>query len=396
MAEQPRERAAAPLPQDARVGRPRVLEKPITLSDLTEELLWPRLLRVVPLALRPERMGIAFFTLVIVGLLARIVAPLRGGSAVSPVLRELGWAAWARNVHDLLSAEFSLLFGIRWEDVAARPQVAAAVAVPAVVVLVIGLGAIARMAACEFSQSVVLPWPRGLGFALGRVWSLLGAVVGPLIVAGGLLLAVALAGGAFFNWSVSAVAGALLYPLALILCGLAVVLMIGYMLAHGLLIAAVAVEGTDAIDAAQRAYAYVVGRPLRLLAYLAVLYGVLVVAGVAFDIITMRTVELTARAAGWLAGPEADPALGLSHELATGDWAWAGRMISFWTAIPRLLVGAFVLSYGASASAVLYLVLRKLTDGQDTSEIWMPGMVGGTMAPVAVGESEPAGDGDDL
>jgi len=374
-----------------RADRVSALSKPITLSDLTDELLWPRLFRAVPLALRPERLGVAFFTLVILGLLGRIVAPQRAiPEPVLPAIGLLGQAVWARNVHDFVSAELRVLFGVTWSDVTARPWVTVGVAIPAIFVLVIGIGAIARMSACEFAQSVVVSWTRGLAFSITKCLSMVGAVIGPPLLAALLLGIVALAGGALFNWSVSAVLGALIYPVALVFGAMAVLLLLGYALGHTLLVPAVACEGTDAIDAAQRAYAYVVGRPLRLVAYLLILFGVLVVAATVLDVVASRTIELTARAGAALAGPAAKQALGLADGTPEGAWSWVGRIVSFWSAFPRMIVGAFVLSYGASASSVLYLLLRKLNDGQDPSEVWMPGMVGGTLAPV---ESEVRGDG---
>ncbi len=366
----------------ARPNRASALAKPITLSDLTEELLWPHLFRAVPLALRPERLGIAFFTLVVVGLLGRIVAnPGREPARATSTLHELIAAVQAHSVRGIVSVETSLLLGVTWDQIVERPWVSAAAILPALLVLLIGAGAISRMAACEFSQSVMVPWTRGLAFSLSRLGSLAGAVLGPLAVASLLLGIVALAGGALFNWSVSAVLAALLYPVALVLGALAVLLSLGFALGHSLLVPAVTCEATDAIDAAQRSYAYVVGRPLRLISYQLILYAVLVIAVTVLEIVAFRTIDTTARAAAALAGPPASQALGLADGTPRDTWAWVARILSFWIVIPKMLVGAFVVSYGASASTVLYLIMRKLNDGQDVSEIWMPGMVGGTLSP---------------
>jgi len=370
------------------------LAKPITLSDLTEELLWPQLFRALPLALRPERLGIAFFTLVILSLLGRIIAP----SATTPAMATgalfdfVNGVKW-HSVQACVSAETMLLLGVTWSQIAAKPWVSAGVGVPAILVLLIGAGAISRMAACEFGQSVVVPWTRGLAFSISRWASLVGAVAGPLLVVGFLLGVVALGGGALFNWSISAILGALLYPIALILGALAVLLLLGFALGHPLIVPAVACEGTDAIDAAQRSYAYVVGRPLRLVLYLAILLALLVVSASVLEVIVFRTIEVTRGAAASLAGVSASQALDATQEGAEGVWGWVGRIVSFWTLIPRLLVGAFILSYGACGSTILYLLMRKLNDGQDTGEIWMPGLVGGSMAPVeAAGVASGAAD----
>ncbi len=367
----------------ARGERASALAKPITLSDLTEELLWPHLFRAVPLALRPERLGLAFFTLVVLGMLGRIVAPAPGSPVrLTQVMHNFAQSVQAHSVEGCVSAYTTVFLGISWDQIEARPWVSAAVAVPAVLVLILGVGAISRMAACEFAQSVMVPWTRGLAFSISKLASMAGAVVGPLLVAALMLVIVALGGGALFNWSGSAVIGALLYPIALVLGAVAVLLMLGFALGNPMLVPAVTCEGTDAIDAAQRAYAYVVGRPLRLLVYMAILFAVLIVGVTLLEILVFRTIEVTRAAAASLAGESAARALSGPGDEVPGAWGWAERIVTFWTMIPRMLVGAFILSYGACASTILYLLMRKLNDGQDTSEVWMPGMVGGTLAPI--------------
>ncbi len=48
-------------------GQPR-MSRPIALADLTEDLLWPKLLRVPAIALRPASITIGFFGLLIASL----------------------------------------------------------------------------------------------------------------------------------------------------------------------------------------------------------------------------------------------------------------------------------------------------------------------------------------
>lgn len=375
------------------------LSKPITLGDLTEDLLWPHLFRAVPLALRPDRLGLAFFMLLIVRLLARLMAPASEGPAsveslVTSTSRAFGMADWRAAA----TGGVAWLLGVPWGAVTEHPWRGVAVGLPVVLVLVLGLGAISRMAACEFSQSVMLPWTRGLAFALSRWASLAVAILGPLAVAAGFLLVVALVGGAFFNWSISAVAGGILYPVLLIVGGLAALTLAGYAFGHALLIPAVACEGTDSIDAVQRAYAYAVGRPIRLIAYQAVLYLVLGFAALVFSKIAWWVTGLTAKAAGFLAGGDAAIVLSGSGQTPAGAWELTAKLIALWSTIPHMLVGAFLLSCGATGSTILYLLLRKLNDGQDFSEIWMPGMVGGTLAAEQGLESDRAsstGESDD-
>jgi hypothetical protein len=268
---------------------------------------------------------------------------------------------------------------VPWETLREHPWAGLAAGLPAFLVLLIGCASIARMSACEFSQSVILPWTRALNFALTRWAAVIFSVLGPLVVAGLLLGVVALLGGVFFNWSISAVVGAVGYGPALLLGLLAALILTGFAVGGHLLVPAVACEGTDAIDAAQRAYAYVIGRPLRLAIFQAISLALMVVSVVLVEWLALGTVRLTSWSAGWLTGADAHAALaGVRQE---GGWGIAARILEFWHALPGLLAGAFVLSYGVSASTIQYLLLRKLNDGQDVSEIWMPGLIGGTLAP---------------
>jgi hypothetical protein len=358
--------------------------RPITLADLTDDLLWPRLFRAAPLALRPERLGIAIFVLVLLGLLGRAFAAVTGYTAatertVGDTLT--GIVASLRMFHPFEASLgfIELALGVPAPAIREHPWWAALFALPVSIVLAVGGGAISRMAANEFAHSVMLPWPKGLGFALSRWFSLAMALLAPLLVAALFVLGLAVGGWLLLNWPVVNVVGALIYPLFLIVALLVVLLLVGYALGHFMLVPAMVCEGTDAIDAVQRSYAYVVGRPLRLIVYTLVLALQLAVMTAVLGSIASWVILLSESAATSLAGDNArllfDPS---THP--EGSWAFARRIIAFWTAIPTLLVGAFVLSFVFSGSTVLYLLMRQLNDGQDPSEIWMPGMIGGTMA----------------
>ena len=62
-------------------------------------------------------------------------------------------------------------------------------------------------------------------------------------------------------------------------------------------------------------------------------------------------------------------------------------MIRFWTTIPVILVLASFLSCCVSVSTALYLGMRRVCDGQDWAELWMPGMIAGTMATSLAGRA---------
>ena len=73
----------------------------MTLSDLTADLVWPRLLRTGALALRPSRLGVAFFYLI--GLMVLLhVADLIDGSERNVLIA--AWHEWLTHVHGLVGA----------------------------------------------------------------------------------------------------------------------------------------------------------------------------------------------------------------------------------------------------------------------------------------------------
>jgi len=368
------------------------LERRIALADLLDDLLWPKLLRAGALALRPSRLGLAFFTLVaawFVGSLSNLWSSADQSfieAAAALKLRGFGLifgGLTTLNGEAVLSGFSVLLYDLPrtlWDQHAVALVV---LTIPYVVIMAIGGGAISRSVACEFSQGVVMSWPEALAFALKRCGSLAGALFAPWM--GVALLALVMAVGGFFvlqGVPVLNLLGGLLYGLFLVLGTLAVLLFAGYLLGSSMLVPAVACEGTDAIDAVQRSLAYVAARPLRLVIYLVVLGlvgGVLV--GV-LGVIAQGVVSFTATASSAFSGPIGTAIVtgGATEEGLSKTNATARTMVATWSALPLLLVWAFALSYFWSGGTILYLLMRQHCDGQDHAELWMPGMVEGTMA----------------
>jgi len=138
-------------------------------------------------------------------------------------------------------------------------------------------------------------------------------------------------------------------------------------LLSGLLISpAIACDGDGAIDAAQRAPAYVVQRPGTLLA----LVGLAALQGAVFAafLLLIRLVGL--RLASWAIG---EPGVGASEE-AVAAYADAS---SAWSALSLALVFAVMLSYAQVAATIVYMLLRGACDGQPLSVVWRAGEVAG-------------------
>src|SRR5262249_17418602 len=139
-----------------------------------------------------------------------------------------------------------------------------------------------------------------------------------------------------------------------------------------MLVPSVASEGTDAIDAIQRTYAYVTGRPLRLILYWAVLIVEAAVVTLVLAVLAGWVIELTTWASSLLLGQSVRDALNDAAHGRAPDYEPLGassrmavHIVAFWMQVPMLLVASFVVSFWFSAGTTLYLLMRQVCDGQD-------------------------------
>jgi hypothetical protein len=234
-------------------------------------------------------------------------------------------------------------------------------------------GAIARTAA-QFCAREEIITPISAGRTAVRNWP--STAGGPLIVLlFSLLLTVPLALiGLVFRADLLALVGGLLWVLIIAWgLGLAIVL---FALWFGwpLMWATIAVEQSDAFDAASRAAAYVYQRPLRLAFYVIVatvlgMFGQLIVLGfaaaadhladwaISWGAGTDRIVELTSL-------PAEDVESTLSSSAEFGALA-----IDFWKRMLDTFAAAYPLAYLFSSSVGIYLLLRLDIDSTEMDEI---------------------------
>lgn len=389
----------SPRPDRSALDAPLADEGGLSFEQLCESLIWPKLLRAGGLALRPSRLGIAFFALATLALLD--LAPRLWGSDARPVQAASAFLGGlvGRSLAAVTGADVAGLAEVAAE-VVRLPRVLLAwenlpatlvVGLPGLAVLAIAGGAICRGAALEFAHGVLTPWPRMLGFAIGRWASLVAALLVPLVLVAVLVLGMAAGGWVLLNWPAVDLLGAALFGFFVLAAFVAVVAMLAYALGAPMLLPAVACEGTDGVDAIQRAYAYVIGRPLRLVLYLIVL-TLLGLAVVGLALFVARAAVSTAQeSAAWFAGERAGLILSGAPE-AAGTARAAAALVRFWTGVALLLASAYGLTYVLCASTLLYLAMRRVCDGQDMHEIWMPGMVEGTMARAMAGRAKAAAE----
>jgi hypothetical protein len=208
----------------------------------------------------------------------------------------------------------------------------------------------------------------------------------PWIAIGLIALMLALA-GLVFRVSVLDVIGAILFGIALVLALIAVLVLVLSVLAAPMLVPAGACEGTDAIDAVQRAIAYAFARPIRLVWYLlvAAIFGAIAIT-VVWGLAEGADRFARAAAASWT-GPSGEAALtgffpaeatldaeGNPRELG-GTAAAAARILDFWSSVLATVVAAYAVSYFFASGTLIYLFMRQVCDGQHYTELWTPGLV---------------------
>lgn len=371
---------------------------PATLADLWADLVWPKLLESVRLALRPSRIGLGIAFVLGVAAIVQLAGAVDGLPNANRLAdyfdrtlpRQLDGVvgqAIDRNANLGAQSVYAVFVGLPstllrqhpWSMILAMP----------LLTLWTGLfgTAICRMAACDHAMGLRITWPQGLGFALGRWSSSWLALLIPLLLLWVVCLIMAGVGWAAFNIPVlNAVAGAL-YVLFLIGGLVAAVVMVAYFVGHPMLLPAVAVESADAVDAVQHTYAFVFCKPLRLLVYALIL----IVQGAIALFVVGLVLELSAvvaqrSASAFLSEDLVNKVLqpnlyAGSGNKATGTDAAARWGVKFWMAVPGIVLAGFSVSLYFCSSTMLYLAMRRVCDGQDTAEVWQPGMVPGTTAP---------------
>lgn len=375
---------------------------PVLVEDFIEDLVWPKLLRAPGLALAPQRLAIAFFTIIALALLlsaanslSLLGADTESGEKTSFLqtytgqMNAVATGLLSGEASETGAALYQLFVGMPLALLTEHPLITLLLIPLALLVKTLGGGAIARSAAIDYGLGESRSWPRILGFAAGRWLSLIGAVVGPLAIVWLTALGLAVAGWIFFNLPVLNVIGGALYGLFLLASLVAAVVMIAYALGAIMLIPAVMVEGTDGFDAVSRVYEFVFNRPVRLVLYLLLVLIQGVIALFVASLLAGLVLLVTRAAAGVWVGPRGEAMMeGLAAEDAGATWQTGAWFVRLWIAIPLALVAAYLFSYILCAGTMLYLALRRINDGQDMREVWVPGMVEGTMAEALAAKTE--------
>ena len=385
----------------------RLSRSPFVLTDFTDHLVWPRLFRAAGLALAPHRIGLCVVGLVIIMLLDQLWRVAIGHPPPAPTTQAAAGTiaqgpigtfagnvlslayALLLSVRDLNPATFSqalgdLFLSLPLASMRENQQVTPAAVVSAFVLLPLALlvlavfgGAVARSVACQFAFGKAPAWPQSLGFALARWRSLLGAVLGPLAVIWVVMAITAAVGRLFFAWPFVNTVGAVLLPIAILACLVITILCAAYAFGHVLLGPAVACDDSDAFDAVQRAYAYTLAQPLRLMVYTAIMLGQGLLAALLARAVLVLTMGLVAA----LTHAPLDATPSQLQSADADDWFRRAASISeFWAGVVGVIATSYVVSFYFTASTLVYLGLRRVCDKQDMAEVWLPRGGDGTAA----------------
>lgn len=361
---------------------------PITWSEATAGLVWPLLFRAPALALQPNRLALGVLTFLAVWALARLLDAMLPAAGAAPVADAFLWSlrdAWVEGGSLAVQARFSeawnTLFAAHGSGVEQTFAASPVSLIISVLVLAcawsLGGAAIARSVAVDVAAGMNLGPRGGLAFALARWKSVAGSLLVPMVLASVLSLLLVIVGWLTMNFQAFQVIGAMLFG-AMLLVGLALVLIVvGVALGQSMLPAAVSVEGTDALDAVQRVYAYFLGRPGRAIAYLALLIVQgLIVIGVVSWLLGLASGAAQSLATAWIVPEKVTPLFEPGQQTSQ-----AGQIVALWQVLVSLVISGALVSWNFTAGTLAYLVLRRVCDEQDIREVWLPGLIEGARAP---------------
>ena len=252
-------------------------------------------------------------------------------------------------------------------------------------------GALHRIAALHFAREEKISVTQALRFSAGKFFSFLTAPLIPLaiIVFLGLLLTL---GGLFGSLPyVGEIIMGVLFFIAVILGLLVAFLMIGLVVGLPLMYPTIAVEGSDSFDAISRSFSYVFARPWRAALYglVALVYGAVTYLFVRlFAYVALSGAHYFVKWGVFVGGdtlhPEADKLDVLwqaprfdslfgpfNWEAMNGTQMFSAVLIGICVFVVAGLVAAYLVSFFANASTIVYYLLRQKVDATDLDDVYV-------------------------
>jgi len=227
-------------------------------------------------------------------------------------------------------------------------------------------GAISRIAALAMGREETISASLATRFVKANYLSYIGAPLMPLL--GVFLVGLPLViGGLFLRSDFMAVLVALAWPLMLVGGLLIAMFLLGLLFGWPLMFAAVSTEGADSFGALSQSYSFVNQRPLHYLGY-AVVATLLGMLGATFvEYFASAVIHLATWMASWGSGNVR--MLELTMPVMTDETLLSAKMIWFWNGLVRVVALSFVFSHFWVASTTIYLLLRRDTDGREMDEV---------------------------
>lgn len=356
--------------------------------DFGQLFHFPRIFTAVFAALQPPRLMIGLFIVLVLGSIGRLWDAASSGApfATAVTLADYGFLTitqglFALSPQTLYQGIAILLIQLPvtlWES---HKIFCIVYGLIFVIVMAVGGGAIARMAAVQMASHMRVPAFNAVQFAFTRWLRFAIAPLMPLVAAAVVALVIVIMGLLILIPGLN-ILGGILYIIALLLGLLIAFLLLVYALAFIMVVPAMAVEDCDGADGQQRAYGYVLSKPLHMLGYL--LIGLIGLTLGYFIVSLFAGAVLSITSTLYGAFDADNPALTptrfvptfLTNEtpaeetVARWDHRAAGWFINLWQSLVVSLVWAYVVSYFFSAATIIYLLMRRVSDGQDIQEIW--------------------------
>ena len=280
-------------------------------------------------------------------------------------------------------------------------------------------GAVHRIAALHFAREEKISVGQALKFSCSKFLSFFTAPLIPLVAI--LVLGLFLAfGGFLFGWLlglipfVGNIILGLLFFLAIIMGLLIAFLLVGLLGGFPMMYPTIAVEGSDSFDAMSRSFSYIFARPWRAAFYglVSVVYGAITYLFVRFFAFialaaTHAFVKWGVFGGGERLHQEADK-LDVMWQAPTfdslfGPFNWGAMnmsqsigawLIGVWVFLVAATVFAYLLSYAASSTTVIYYLLRRKVDATDLDDVYVEELEEEEPFPAEEESAPPEGEGE--
>ena len=254
-------------------------------------------------------------------------------------------------------------------------------------------GAVNRMAAIQYAREEKISIKQSLRFSTGKFFSFFTApllpiciimILGLLLFLGALLVNIPFVGPIIVG---------VLFGVAILL-GLAIAfLMMGLVGGVALMYPTIAAEGSDSFDAISRSFSYVFSKPWRATFYglVALFYGVITYLFVRlFALVALSATHLFVQygvfrsGSGSLLSPNANSIDAMwtkpTFYSLLGPFSWdvmgpgeliGAKILWIWVFLVAAFVMAYLISFAASSSTIIYFLLRRKVDATDLDDVYV-------------------------